>query len=147
VIQKEGARNFPINDGKCVRFHDLADIDTTGPAARPIVSIFVGEPYDLPLELKMVERHPLGSQAFYPLSDDRFLVIVCDDDGGRAVNPKAFITAPRQGINIYRNVWHGVLTPLEGTCEYIVVDRDGEGNNLETFFFEEPYVIEAGASS
>ncbi len=76
VIAQDGAQNFPINAGKCTRYHDLARIETTGDKARPMISLLRGEPYALPLELKMVERHPLGSQAFIPLGDSAFLVVV-----------------------------------------------------------------------
>lgn len=142
VIEKDGATSFPINNGKCIRFHDLAEIETSGPGAHPILSIFVAEPYELPLMLTMVERHPFGSQAFYPLSGNPFLVVVCDDDNGTPVNPQAFVTARGQGVNLKRNTWHGVLTPLGAKAEFLVVDRGGEGTNLEEYVFKDAYVIE-----
>jgi len=145
VIEKDGADSFPINGGRCIRFHDLVNIDLAGPSARPIVSLFSSEPYALPLTLRMVERHPLGSQAFYPLSRNPFLVTVCDDEDGTPVNPQAFITAPGQGVNIGRDVWHGVLTPLGEHADFIVVDRGGEGNNHQMHVFDVPYVIEPPA--
>ena len=63
--------HYPINNGKCERYHDLATAEATGPNARVILSIFKGTPYDFPLKLAMVERHPYGSQAFMPLSPRR----------------------------------------------------------------------------
>ncbi|TCD12290.1 ureidoglycolate lyase [Oricola cellulosilytica] len=141
VIDKEHARSFPINSGMCTRYHDLAEIDVTGPGARPIVSIVTGEPYELPARIPMVERHPFGSQAFIPLSSRPFLVVVCDDDDGTPANLKAFLTAPGQGVNFKRNVWHGILTPLEDTSDFVVVDWAGEGTNLEEHFFDQPYTV------
>ena len=76
VIEKEGAAQFGINDGLCTRFHDLATIEFSGSAAKPLLSIFSSKPRPLPLELNMVERHPLGSQAFIPFLGAPFLVIV-----------------------------------------------------------------------
>lgn len=141
VIETDGAHGFPINSGKCTRYHDLARIETTGEKARPMISLLNGEPYELPLELRMVERHPLGSQAFIPLSDNPFLVVVAEETEAGPGEPLAFRTAPGQGVNIGRNVWHGILTPLEGQSGFAVVDRGGEGVNLEEHFYNEPFLI------
>ncbi len=141
VLETEGAHNFPINAGKCVRYHDLAKIETTGEKARPMISLLRGEPYPLPLELNMVERHPFGSQAFIPLSEHPFLVVVAEETLDGPGEPIAFKTAPGQGVNIGRNVWHGILTPLEGLSDFAVVDRAGEGVNLEEHFYETPFLI------
>lgn len=141
VIDTEGADHFPINNGRCERYHALARTDAIGPGARVIISIFKGTPYTLPLKLHMVERHPLGSQAFIPLSPRPFLVVVARDDGNRPGRPQAFLTRPGQGVNYPPNVWHGVLTPIGEPQDFLVVDRAGDGNNLEEFFFPEPYEI------
>ena len=97
VIETENAHNFPINGGKCTRYHDLAKIETTGEKARPMISLVRGEPYPLPLKLTMVERHPLGSQAFIPLSDNPFLVVVSRETDEGPSEPIAFKTTPGQG--------------------------------------------------
>ena len=141
VIERDGAQHFPINAGKCTRFHDLAAIETTGEKARPMISLLRGEPYALPLELAMVERHPLGSQAFIPLGDGTFLVVVAEETADGPAEPVAFRTAPGQGVNIARNVWHGVLTPLDAVSDFAVVDRGGEGVNLEEHFYAEPFLV------
>lgn len=141
VIEMAGAHHYPINAGMTERYHDLAKIELGGVHPRPLISLFRGQPYALPLALKMVERHPLGSQAFYPLSDRPFLVIVAPDEHDKPGTPRAFRTAPGQGVNIAMNTWHGVLTPLVAEADFLVVDRGGDGNNLEEFFFEQPYVV------
>lgn len=139
VIAPSGEPTMMINRGKCGRYHDVAALDFADGAAG--ISVFEGEPYPLPLNLDLMERHPLGSQAFLPLSADPFLVIVAEDDGGRPGTPRAFVTAPGQGVNYRRNVWHGVLTPLERPALFAVVDRIGEGGNLEEYFFETSYRV------
>ncbi len=141
VIEKAGAQQLTINRGKCIRHHTLATADVTGNGADVVINIFSGQPYSLPHTLDMVERHPLGSQAFYPLGTKEWLVIVCEDEGGKPVSPKAFRASPDQGINLKRNQWHGVLTPLHEASDFLVVDRAGDGNNLEEFFFDEPYLV------
>lgn len=142
VIQAEGARHYPINAGMTERYHDLARVELGGVHPRPLISIFRGQPYALPLDLGLVERHPLGSQAFYPLSDNPGLVIVAEDEAGTPARLRAFRPAPGQGVNIAMNTWHGVLTPLERESAFLVVDRGGEGDNLEEYRFELPWRIE-----
>jgi ureidoglycolate lyase len=141
VIQMDGARHYPINNGMTERYHDLAKVELGGVHPRPLISIFRGQPYELPLTLKLVERHPLGSQAFYPLGDLPFLVIVAADASGVPDIPRAFITEPGQGVNIAMNTWHGVLTPLHQVSDFLVVDRGGEGNNLEEHHFDLPHIV------
>ncbi|MBA8878947.1 ureidoglycolate lyase [Phyllobacterium myrsinacearum] len=141
VIELEGSSSFPINHGMCERYHDLAKVETTGQNPRVLISLLRGKPYQLPLKLDMVERHPLGSQAFMPLSASPFLVVVAHDEAAGAGNPVAFITKPGQGVNIHRNIWHGILTPLDAVSDFVVVDRGGDGINLEEHFYREPFII------
>lgn len=141
VLTTEGVHHYPINNGMTARYHDLADIALAGDNARPLISIFRGQPYALPLTLNMVERHPLGSQAFMPLSPRPFLAIVAPDANGTPGRPRAFLVPTGIGINIGINVWHGVLTALEAESDFLVVDRGGDGNNLEEHRFSTPYTV------
>src|ERR1700751_2041760 len=76
VIELAGAKQIPINLGTTIRFHDLAKVDVTDEGGRTLVNLFRGQPRALPFEVKMLERHPLGSQAFVPLNDKPYLVVV-----------------------------------------------------------------------
>ncbi len=141
------AKSFPINQGNTRRFHDLATAIALGENARSIISIFRGRPFSLPLTLKMMERHPLGSQAFIPLRPVRFLSIVAPDVNGAPGTPQAFLFGPGQGLNYFVNIWHGVLTPLDEETDFLVVDRDGASGsdaseNLQTFDFETPFQVQ-----
>lgn len=142
VLMATGAPDKLINRGKCGRFHDLARLDFGD--GRAGISIFVAEPCALPLTLEMVERHPQGSQAFLPLSGEPFLVVVAPDAGGAPGLPRAFVTAPGQGVNYCRGTWHGVLTPLTGPQHFAVVDRIGPGENLQEHWFDAPHSIASG---
>lgn len=142
VVSLDGAHHYPINAGMTERYHDLARVELGGPNARTLISIFRGQPYALPLDLKLVERHPLGSQAFYPLGPDpRWLVITAHDNSGAPTGLRAFRPAPGQGVNIAINTWHGVLTCLDKVQDFIVVDRGGDGNNLEEHHFDQPWRV------
>jgi ureidoglycolate lyase len=129
-----------INAGLCGRHHDRAQMDF-GPGGRAGLSLFDAVPRSLPYDLDLIERHPEGSQAFLPMSQSPFLVIVAD---GPEVPPLAFITAPGQGINLHRGCWHGVLTPLHAPGLFAVVDRIGPTANLEEHCYPTPWRIIQG---
>ncbi len=129
----------PINDGLCKRHHDRARLDFG--SGRAGISIFDATPRVLPYTFDLVERHPEGSQAFLPLTQNPFLVIVAPDQGGRPGDPRAFLTAPGQGINLLRGTWHGVLAPLAAPGLFTVVDRIGDGPNLEEFRYDTPWRV------
>lgn len=140
VLEASGTPDKIINQGLCGRFHDRAQLDF-GPEGRAGLSIFKAEPRALPYRLEMVERHPDGSQAFLPMSEHPFLVIVAPNEGGTPGMPQAFLTDGAQGINLHRGTWHGVLTPLHAPGLFAVVDRIGPTANLEEHWFDTPFTI------
>jgi ureidoglycolate lyase len=139
VIEVSDTPDKIINQGLCARYHDLAKLDFDG--GRAGISLFDAHARHLPYMLEMVERHPKGSQAFLPLNQVPMLVIVASGAGGTPADLRAFITGPGQGINLHRGIWHGVLTPLGKPGLYAVVDRIGEGSNLEEHWFEAAYTV------
>jgi ureidoglycolate lyase len=141
VLEATGEPDKIINAGQCGRFHDLANLDFTGKDARAGISLFRSKARTLPYTLDMVERHPLGSQAFIPMSANPFMVIVAPDNDGIPGSPLAFLTSPTQGVNYHRNAWHGVLTPLIDNALFAVVDRIGTGSNLEEHTFDKPWLV------
>ena len=142
LIDFDRPASFAINNGMCDRYHALAQTQITGTDAHTIISLGRAKAYSLPLKLEMMERHPYGSQAFIPLQQNPFLVIVAADNAGKPAKPCAFMTEAGQGINYYRNVWHAVLTPIDKSGDFLIVDRIGEENNLEEYFFDHPYLIQ-----
>ncbi len=146
VLDCAGAPDKIINQGLCARFHNRAKIELTDGTAG--ISLFRSEVRALPYTLEMMERHPLGSQAFIPMSHDPFLVIVAEDKGGAPATPLAFVTTPGQGINFHRNTWHGVLTPLRAPGLFAVVDRIADdadpSANLQEHWFAQKILIQEG---
>jgi len=140
LMEASGTPDKVINQGKCIRYHDRALLDFSDGKAG--ISIFKGEKETLPIPLQLVERHPMGSQAFVPMSADSFLVVVARDENGIPQDPKAFLTKPGQAINFHRGTWHGVLAPLSEPGLFAVIDRIGEGTNLEEHWFDTDYIIE-----
>ena len=141
VIETAGGRPSTINQGWAERYCDLAQIDVTAAGGRPLLDLVQTRPRALPMSISMVERHALGSQAFIPLSPRPFLVVVCHDAKDGPGEPHAFLAGPGQGINYRRNLWHGVLTPIGEAQDFLIVDRGGDGSNLEECHFSHPYEI------
>lgn len=139
VLDTSGAPDKMINQGMCERYHDRATIDIVDGTAG--ISIFKATPRSFPIDLDMMERHPEGTQAFLPMNFDAFVVIVAPDVNGAPGVPRAFLTAAGQGVSYNRGTWHGVLTPLHAPGLFAVVDRIGEGPNLEEHWFETPFII------
>ncbi|MGQ7844295.1 ureidoglycolate lyase [Granulosicoccus sp. 3-233] len=139
ILQVQPSPTVMINQGNCARYTDVATLDFSD--GRAGISIFHAHPYRSPLTLSMLERHPSGSQAFIPMSSDPFLVIVAPDNDGKPGKPRVFLTDGLQGVNYHRNVWHGVLTPIEGNGLFTVVDRIGHGSNLEEHWLDTGYQI------
>ena len=126
VIQIEGSDQFEINSGYTTRVHDLIDIQLGGANARAQFSFFLGRPR--PLEIKMLEKHPLGSQAFYPIEDQRWLVVVASAPEPESVC--AFWATGKQGVNYHSNVWHHPLLVIEPQ-QFVIIDRGGDGHNCD----------------
>jgi len=141
VISAEGADHFPINNGTTERYHDLARIDVAESDGKPLVNIFRGQPRRFPFEVTMMERHPLGSQAFIPLSRNPYLIIVspCGDFKPQAL--RAFLANPDQGVNYGKGIWHHALIALQEVSDFIVIDRGGAGANCDETKLPHPFTI------
>jgi ureidoglycolate lyase len=140
VLEVSGVPDKMINGDLCGRYHDRAALDF-GPDGRAGISLFDAQPRSLPYTFDLLERHPEGSQAFIPMTALPFLVIVAPDEGGHPGTPRAFLTAPHQGVNFFRATWHGVLTPLHAPGLFAVIDRISATANLEEVTLERAYTV------
>jgi ureidoglycolate lyase len=126
-----------INGGNTERYDSLAKVQLSSPEDTAVINIFRAQPRQLPMKIEMMERHPFGSQSFHPLSGEDYLVLVADPV--EALTPEhlhLFLAKSTQGINYHRNTWHHPVLGLHKVCDFLVVDRKGEGNNCEEFFFD-----------
>jgi ureidoglycolate lyase len=139
VIELDGARHFPINGGTTERYHDLAQVDVIGQGGRPLINLFRAQPRALPVEINMMERHPLGSQAFLPLSDVSYLIVVAPAGDFDPAHMRAFWTDGWQGVNYAKGVWHHPLLALERVSDFVVVDRGGEQPNCDEIALAETW--------
>jgi ureidoglycolate lyase len=138
VIDTQNANHFLINEGRVCRYHDLARVELGGDNSRALINIFeCNIASEFPLTVSVIERHPLGSQAFYPLTPVKFVVVV----GKAGMVPgsselRAFETNGEQGVNYHSGVWHMPLVVDQAGLKFLVVDRGGDGNNCEEFHFD-----------
>lgn len=126
-----------INGGNTERYDSLAKVQLSSPEDTAVINIFRAQPRVMPMNIEMMERHPRGSQSFHPLSDEDYLVLVADPV--EALTPEhlhLFLAKGSQGINYHLNTWHHPVLGLNKVCDFLVVDRKGEGNNCEEFFFD-----------
>ena len=140
VIETTGAESFPINDGTTTRFHALAAAGP-GPDGEVIISIFRATRRREPVEIGMLERHPLGTQAFYPLSRHDWLVVAAEGERPAADDLRLFHARGDQGAQYARGVWHHPLLILTERQDFLVVDRRGPGGNLEEIALEPGAIV------
>jgi len=137
----DAVRHFPINAGTTERYHDLADIQLDA-QGRAIVSIFRAQPRTLPFAITMLERHPLGSQAFMPLHGRPYLVAVAPrGEIFSASDVRVFLARGDQGVNYAAGVWHHPLLALGEISDFLIVDRAGPGPNCDERDLAEPVTI------
>jgi ureidoglycolate lyase len=141
VIDAAAAEHFPINDGTCERFDDLCTIDVTDQEGRASLNLFRGTPRPLPLTIDMLERHPLGSQAFFPLGQQDFFVVVAPP--GDLVDEmaiKIFHASGGRSVNYAKGTWHFPLISPSGG-DFLVIDRAGSGENCDIIQLKDQFEI------
>ncbi|TLX63411.1 ureidoglycolate lyase [Stutzerimonas nosocomialis] len=142
VIETAGSDYFMINNGSTRRYHQLASVQTARPEDRAIISIFRAQALPMPLTVRMLERHPLGSQAFVPLHGRPFLVVVAPaGDLPQPDQVRAFLAYGSQGVNYHLGVWHHPILALAPEDDFLVVDRSGAGNNCDEHFFDDDQLM------
>ena len=130
LISSDSIKPININAGYAKRFDNLAKINTSKDKGETIVSIFSALKRSFPMKIDMMEKHPLGSQAFVPMKETIFLSFVAPPGDAPEINKiQSFIIPPKMGINYKPGIWHFPLISTEDT-DFLVIDRKGSGNNL-----------------
>ena len=141
LISTDDINPMDINAGYAKRFDDLANVDTSIDGGKTIVSIFSALKRTFPMKIDMMEKHPLGSQAFIPMKETTFLSFVAPQGDFPEISKiESFIIPPKTGINYKPGIWHFPLISTEDT-NFLVIDRKGEGENLIIHKFEKEKII------
>ena len=141
LIDASKKNPISINDGYAKRFDDLINIDVSKDKGRAIISIFNAKKRRFPMKIDMMEKHPLGSQAFIPMEDTKFLVFVAPRGDKPDINKiQSFLVPKQTGVNYKAGIWHFPLISMKN-MNYLIVDRKGKGNNLVIYKFKKDKII------
>jgi ureidoglycolate lyase len=141
LITSDEVRPIDINAGFAKRFDDLASVNTSKNDGKTIISIFSALKRNFPMKIDMMEKHPLGSQAFMPMKETTFLCFVAPaGDLPDIKKIQSFIIPPKTGINYKPGIWHFPLISTEDT-NFLVIDRKGSGKNLIIHKFNNEKII------
>ena len=141
LISSDDINPMDINGGYAKRFDNLANIDTSKEEGKTIVSIFSALKRAFPMKIDMMEKHPLGSQAFIPMKETTFLSFVAPAGNAPEINKiQSFIIPPKMGINYRPGIWHFPLISTEDT-NFLVIDRKGSGENLIIHKFNREKIV------
>ena len=136
LISTKKIRPININNGYAKRFNNLCKINTSSKKGNTIVSIFSAKKRKFPMSIKMMEKHPLGSQAFIPMNETKFFVFVAPKGKKPNINRiKSFLVPKQTGINYKPGIWHFPLISTRN-MNFLVIDRKGIGNNLKIYNFK-----------
>ena len=130
MITTDDIKPLEINDGYAKRYDGIANLDAKKDNGESIISIFSALKRSFPMKVDMMEKHPLGSQAFIPMKETTFLAFVAPVGNKPDLNKvEAFIIPKGVGVNYNAGIWHFPLISTED-MNFLVVDRKGEGDNL-----------------
>ena len=130
VITTKNIKPLEINNGYAKRFDDIAKIDTSNKNGETTISIFSALKRSFPMKIDMMEKHPLGSQAYIPMKETTFLTLVAPEGEKPDLEKiESFIVPKGIGVNYKTGIWHFPLISTED-MDFLVVDRKGLGDNL-----------------
>ena len=141
VITTKDIKPLKINNGYAERFDGIANLDTKINDGETTISIFSALKRNFPMKIDMMEKHPLGSQAFIPMEDTKFLVFVAPKGDKPDVNKiQSFLVPKQTGVNYNAGIWHFPLISMKN-MNFLIVDRKGKGNNLVIYKFKKDKII------
>lgn len=145
LMSPQAVTQFACNQGRGTRFHDLApQLDVSDADGRAGISIYHIVASTLPFSLQVMERHPLGCQAFFPLNahaDSRYLIVVAPAGAFDAQQMQAFIVPGALGVNYGKGVWHLPIVALDKATDFLAIDRIGAGQNCDEVTLDTPWQI------
>jgi len=143
VIHKDSAfKKISINQGTTVRHHNISDLELNNEDGIPAISLFSGSPRNIPIEIKIMEKHPIASQSFLPIQNIDWLIVVSKEknDMPDLDTMRCFHIKGDVGITYKKNIWHHPLL-VRKNQDFWIVDRikknENPSINLKEYHFKE----------
>lgn len=141
VLESSGDSE-PMNQGMGQRFRELAEVDVLAEQGTPAISRVRCLPESVPVQLRLMERHPLSTQAFIPTNGQRYIVVVAPaGEPPRLADFRAFVCTGEQGVSYGRGIWHHPMIALDRQCDFIEVHRAGPGKNCDEVALPAPVEV------
>ncbi|MDB9998643.1 ureidoglycolate lyase [Alphaproteobacteria bacterium] len=124
IDKKNAATKYLINQETTERHHNISELSLNNEGGTPTISIFSGTPRAMPIEIKIMEKHPIASQSFLPMQNIDWLTVVCHENNGipDLNNLKCFLINGNMGITYNQNVWHHPLL-VKNKQDFWIIDR------------------------
>ena len=143
IIHKDFAfEKILINQSTTIRHHNISDLALNNEDGISAISIFSGSPRSIPIEIKIMEKHPIGSQSFLPVQNIDWLIVVSKEknDMPDLDAMRCFRIQGDVGITYKKNVWHHPLL-VRKNQDFWIVDRikkdENPSINLKEYHFKE----------
>ena len=142
IDKKHATTKYLINQGTTERHHKLSELNLNNEGGTPTISIFSGTPRALPIEIKIMEKHPIASQSFLPIQNIDWLIVVSKEknDMPDLDTMRCFHIQGDVGITYKKNIWHHPLL-VRKNQDFWIVDRikksENPSINLKEYHFKE----------
>jgi len=95
-------------------------------------------------EVKLLERHNFSTQAFVPMSEQRFLVLVARGAAEPDLSTlRAFVTNGQQGVTYHPGVWHHPLVAMDVQSQFFcLIDEELSSKDCDIFHLKSSRRVE-----
>ena len=137
----------PINQGTTTKF-ETERLTLSTDSGQGQAFLYRAQGQTLPLTLRELERHRLGTQTFVPMGGVNFVVVVALSDAtGQAPDLqtlRAFWVDGNHAITLRAGTWHhGLIATEDG--DFVVIERVAESIDCDTFAIEPAMTLQAYA--
>ena len=138
IIEKTNSKKkLTINQGTTIRHTEISKLNLNLNNGESFISIFSGEPRKIPIEIRVLEKHPLATQTFLPIQNFEWLVVVAEEKNNlpNLESLRCFKINSEFGITYKTNTWHHPLLVLK-KHDFWVIDRINKKEKIDANLVE-----------